>query len=312
MGLLDAGRVLSVSLTTAAARSLGEVASIGSRPPPFPIADLRLDDERRRAVAEALTLLGLALEDATGEDDLGRKVTFYRVPTRVGRAALIQLPGEVLGDPEQWQNVSLISGMLWGQVEVVYILTDGKTVDGIYRYRMWPRWQKRYFRLVEVRDGGFLAELERLAVEERAELLRVSFDLEERAPASPRLEPSDLERCAELIAGQAVSAPVAARFLRGLVDRLYVDAAAKGRVLPQLDGDVGEAARALVRWASATAYPPGHERSKTYSVLGALLEAAAESAGLEQRRELAELVERYGLIRDHDTIERLRAAGGGG
>jgi len=306
------GNVLSTGLSairTNAVRQLNGAADKLSRSAagPQPIEDLLLDDRLFGLIDSAIARVGLVLQKV-GANGAGAK--FYRLPTRVGRAALINLPATVLINPDRVYDVGLIGPALKGAASLAFVVTDAKEIADTYEYSLWPSWKKaEYVKDVRSFPAKFFDFLASQPAEKRLDTLADNFGLDLTPPVAVEMEPDAQRRVAELLLNQAVSVNNPAQFLRSLVDKLHVAAAARGQVVNNLGGDLNDVCPMLVDWASKLSYGPGHERSSCYTVLGALLEALFDAEGQEGRLELATLIESYGLIRDRGVLSRMRDPG---
>jgi len=302
---------LASASSQAALQQLNDVAGRLSRTAaPPPIRDLLLDERLYGLIDTAIARVGLVLQKVAGTN--GSAPQFYRLPTRLGIAGLIQLPGELLADGERAIEVGLIAPELAGSVSVAFVLTNAKAIAPTYKFSLWPSWKKaRYFTEVRSFDADFLAFLESQAPEARLATLADNFELDLTPPQTVVMEQAAQDCLFDILLGRALE-PVGtpATILRDLVDGLNVDNKAKGLIVNQLKGDdVNVVCRELLRWASALAYPDGHPRQCCYTVLGALVESLWAVSGLEQRQKLAAIAESYGLIRDRDILVRLREPG---
>lgn len=311
VNVFEAGGALGTALAAGGTRSLGEVASkfTVAKPPPFPISDLRLETEILALIDEAVSRLRLWIEEAKVEHELGQDVPYHRLSSRIGLAALIQVPEGWLSGPDQVWQVSQIGNLLRGQVAAVYVLTLATAVDATFTYKVWPFWESKFFQKVRAFDRQFVAALGEQSPEERTRTLRTNLDLEEKPPKAVQLTTSEVDTIVAIMSRKALAVADPQGFLRDLVNRIGLEDAAHSQAVGLLGPDPGVTARALVGWAAGQSFPPADERAASYTVIGYLLEAVGKGGVPEDWVVLAGIVERYGLIRDRAAVARLRAGG---
>jgi hypothetical protein len=294
-----------------AVRQLNDTADKLSRSPAGaqPIVDLLLNDRLFGLIDAAIARIGLVLQRV--DSDNGAAAKFYRLPTQMGRAALISLPAKILGDSDRALDVGLIGPALAGAAAVAFVVTEAKEIDDTYEFSLWPSWKNAgYFRDVKPFTAKFFDFLAAQPVDKRLDVLAVNFGLDVSPPATVTMDPQDHDCFVDLLLGRALDPTGTPRKILGdLVEGLYVDNKAKGQIAAKLAGDdVNVVCRELLDWASGLRYPQGHVRQCRYTVLGTLLEALSRASGLEQRQKLVAIAESYGLIRDRTILAQLREA----